>query len=258
MAIIGRPAFGGDFVRVLDEDVDLGRHVPQSELTQVVDEAVAPLLRLARGPTSLLISEKETRGHLGLLVLDGLIARHVNFGQIGSSEFVGPGDVLRPWVHPESIEMVQERWQVLTPARIAVLDREFALRVRDRPELVGALMDRSAERIWTQLLQSALRQAKRVDDRVLVALWHFAARWGKVSPEGRVVNMPNMTGEVLGRIVGARRQSVSTALAALSRSGTIRRRPDGAWVLPEQPPQLENVERGNRASDEQPAVLRSA
>jgi hypothetical protein len=248
----------GAVVRILDEDPDLGRHLSPSARDEAFIAATAPLLTLWPGAWPFLIDEPAIHGHLGLLILDGLIARHVSFGQIGSTEFVGPGDLLRPWVRPDGVEATQVRWEVLTSARIAVLDRPFADRIREWPELTAALLDRGIERIYSQLLQAALRQARLVEDRVLLALWHFAARWGQVGSEGRIVNIPNMTGEVLARIVGARRQSVSTALGALQARGAIRRRPEGAWQIPNRPAQLEHLEIGSRASDETPQALQAA
>jgi hypothetical protein len=246
---------GVTMVRVLDEDPDLGRDVPPRTRALARTEAIAPLLVFSPGVRSFLLERPATHGHLGLLVLDGLIAQHVNFGQIGSTEFIGPGDVLRPWVVPENGDSVRVRWEILAPVRLAVMDREFANRIRPWPELSAALLDRASDRIWSQLLQSALRQAKRVDDRVLLALWHFAGRWGQVSGEGRVVRLPNLTGQVLANIVGARRQSVSTALGALATRGAIRRRGDGSWLIPDKPPQLAHLELGSRASDQAPQAL---
>jgi CRP/FNR family transcriptional regulator, cyclic AMP receptor protein len=145
---------------------------------------------------------------------------------------------------------------VLAAARLAALDADFANRVRAWPELAAGLLDRAAQRHDAQLLQAALHQAKHVEDRVLLALWHFAGRWGHVGPEGRIVHLPNITGEILARFVGARRQSVSTALGQLADRGQLKRRGDGAIVLPHQPPQLlANIERGRRATDRLPPVL---
>jgi hypothetical protein len=242
-------------VRVLDEDPELGRHLSARALALASSAAIAPLLSLDEGPTSFLINEPDTHAHLGLLVLEGLIARHLSFGQIGSNEFLGPGDLLRPWARGGNRrEVVHVRWEVLAPTRLAALDQDFANRVRAWPEIAAALLDRAAERSDSQALQAALRQAKRVEDRVLLALWHFAGRWGQIGPEGRIVTLPNITGEVLARFVGARRQSVSTALGQLTDSGAIKRRPDRSLVLPHEPPQLESIEPGRRATDRKPRL----
>lgn len=229
-----------EMVPVLELDPELGRHLSGEPFARASCAAVAPLVSLGDGASAFVSEEPPPSGHLGMLVLDGLIAMHVSFGQIGSTEFVGPGDVLRPWAMCDAVDMFQARWEALVPTRLAVLDRGFAVRVRPWPELTAALLDRYTERLASQLLQSALRRVRRVEDRVLLVLWHFAARWGHAGPEGRIVRLPRITGEVLAQIVGARRQSVSTALAALVRDGAVDRRPDGSWLIRDKPCQLEH------------------
>jgi hypothetical protein len=60
-------------------------------------------------------------------------------------------------------------------------------------------------------------------------MWHLAERWGRVGPEG--VRVPlRLTHEALGRLVGARRPSVTTALSGLSKRGCLERTPAG-WLL---------------------------
>ncbi|HEY5316781.1 MAG TPA: Crp/Fnr family transcriptional regulator [Solirubrobacteraceae bacterium] len=251
------PAQGAqvEMVRVLDEDPDIGRYLSGRALTLASSAAVAPLLRVAPGPTSFLIDESATHAHLGLLMLDGLIVRHLIFGQIGANDFLGPGDLLRPWLsRGDSSEVVHVTWEALGPTRLAALDQDFANRTRAWPEIATALLDRAAERSDSQALQAALHQTRRVEDRVLLALWHFAGRWGQVGPEGRIVSLRNITRELLARFVGARRQSVSTAIGNLMATGAIRRLPDGSLVLPREPPQLEHIAPGRRATDRQPRL----
>jgi hypothetical protein len=67
--------------------------------------------------------------------------------------------------------------------------------------------------------------------------------------------LPQTSGEVLARIVGARRQSVSVALGSLRRRGLIEHQPDGAWILHEYPDRMQQLKRGRRASDRQPDDL---
>jgi CRP-like cAMP-binding protein len=237
-------------VRVLAEDPALGTHLSSQTLPVATAQAIAPVIAAGPGALRYLVSEETTHGHLGLLVLAGLLARHIRLGELGATEFVGPGDVIRPWVRPgNGPHSVETRWEVLAPARLADLNREFAVRIRPWPELVAALLDREAGRIESHLLQSAFRQAVRVEDRVLLAMWQFAERWGEETPEGRTINLPKLTGEVLASIVGARRQSVSTALGQLADRGAVRRRSDGTWLLSALPSQLERIEIGKRASD---------
>jgi CRP-like cAMP-binding protein len=231
-------------VRVLDEDPALGAAMTAQAFATARSDAIASLLRLPRGLVPLSVEAADGPGDLGLLVLDGILAHRARFGRISSLELLGPGDVLRPWARPAHIEDISVEWEVLTPVRLAVLDRDFAVRIRSAPELIAALLDRAADRAYSQLHHAALRRARTVEDRVLLALWHFAGRWGHVGSEGRILLLPGLTGEVLAHIVGARRQSVSRALGDLTRRGAIRRRPDRCWVIPAPPAELERGLRG--------------
>jgi CRP/FNR family cyclic AMP-dependent transcriptional regulator len=240
-------------IRVLDVEPELGRCLPPGALEAAAAAATATVSTIARGTASFLIDEPLTHAHLGLLILDGLIARHVSFGALGASELFGPGDLLRPWVrHTASTAPV--RWEVLAVARVAALDGDFAGRTRAWPQLAAALLDRAAERSDFQSLQAALRQANHIEDRVLLALWHFAGRWGESGPEGRTVRLPGVTGELLARLVGARRQTVSTALGRLADRGELRRSRDGSFTFPRQPAQLEAVGGGRRPSGHAPRL----
>ena len=78
-------------------------------------------------------------------------------------------------------------------------------------------------------MQRAIAQVPRVDARVLVLLWLLADRWGRVSPQG--VRVPlSLTHETIGKLVGARRPSVTTALGVLTRRGLVERT-DSGWLL---------------------------
>src|SRR3954449_2494795 len=81
-------------------------------------------------------------GHLGLLVLDGLLTRDVVLGETLATELVGRGDVLRPIDHdgqdaPVPFDVV---CHVLDPTEIAILDRRFAKVIGHWPEAMEVLM----------------------------------------------------------------------------------------------------------------------
>ena len=65
--------------------------------------------------------------------------------------------------------------------------------------------------------------------RLLLLLWHLAARWGKVEPGGVRLPLP-LTHLLLGRLVGAERPSVSHALKRLAAAGLVSGSDDG-WHL---------------------------
>jgi hypothetical protein len=228
-----------EMVRVLDADPGLAGALPPAELGRARAVAVARVLHLKRGIYLRLLGDGTAKGHLGLLVLDGLIARHLSFGEIAAPELLGPGDLLRPWTRASaSGEVTQVRWQLLNDVRVASLGQEFAARIAPWPELTAALLDRIAQRADSQVLLAALRQARRVDSRVLLALWYLSGRWGEPEGSGRRLSIQRLTGETLARMVGGRRQSVSTALGHLADRGAIRRNYDGTLTILEPPPEL--------------------
>ena len=85
-------------------------------------------------------------------------------------------------------------------------------------------------------MQLALAGVERVDERVLLVLWHFADRWGRVTRDGVALRLA-LTHAQLAEVVQAARTSVSSAIGDLRRRGalTVNRR-DHCWVLHGQPP----------------------
>jgi CRP/FNR family transcriptional regulator, cyclic AMP receptor protein len=69
---------------------------------------------------------------------------------------------------------------------------------------------------------------------VLTLLWHLAERWGRVTPDGVAVPLALSHGMV-GQLAGARRPTVSTAVAKLVREGAVARGDAGTWVLTGRP-----------------------
>ena len=179
-------------------------------------------------------------GHLGLLLLDGFLARHVRVIDRPPAELLGPGDLLHPWEesHTEPF-LAAVRWEVLEPARLAVLDRRFAAVAGRWPELVAALMGRAIGRSRSLLLHLAIGQLVGVEMRLLVLLWHIAERWGehgeRGAGDGRVVPV-HLTHQLLASLISAQRPTVTSALAQLSERGLISRHDDGRFVLHGGPP----------------------
>src|SRR4051794_3782003 len=177
-------------------------------------------------------------GHLGLLVLEGLLTRDVVLGDTLATELVGRGDILRPVDHdgqdaPVPFDVV---WRVLEPTRIAVLDSQFARVIGHWPEAMEVLMRGAVRRAQSLAVVLAVSHLRRVDVRLLVIMWYLADRWGKVKPEG--VHVPlRLTHQTLGRLVGAQRPSVTTALKALAEEGRLTRSADGTWMLHGEPPE---------------------
>ncbi len=223
-------------VRLFDEDPDLFAGAPEGAIEHLKARAVAPLLQLERGAW---------QGHppgdpadcLGLLVLDGLVLHSISVAEQPRSELVGAGDLIRPWERDEGAASVpfESRWDVLHPARVAVLDARFLSLVGRWPQILPGLLARTTRRSRWLALQLAVTDLRRVDDRLVLFFWHMADRWGRVGPDGVVVPLP-VTHDVLAQLVCAQRPTVTSALGRLADAGSIRRRRDRTWLLSPEPP----------------------
>jgi len=160
-------------------------------------------------------------GGFGVLVVDGVLAIDTSVGDRVTTELVGGGDLLQHW-QPGLDDLLERRceWRALVPSRLALLDDDFADRVRPWPQIGQALLRRCARRAGDLNLLRAIACNPRLEVRLTLLLWHLAARWGRVEPGGIRVPLP-LTHRLLGRLVGAERPSVSHALARLSHSGLV-------------------------------------
>ncbi|HEV7941880.1 MAG TPA: helix-turn-helix domain-containing protein [Solirubrobacteraceae bacterium] len=223
-------------VGVLEAEPSLGSHLDPSSLLAAKREAFAPLLSLDRGKLDWEKIPMEAGHSLGMLVLEGMLSRRQDVGDLTFVELLGEGDLLRPWSAEESTTLASAAsWRVMAPTRIALLDRDFALRTRHWPEIAAALLERSSLRSRALVITLAIHGAVRVRDRLLLTLWHLADRWGHVTPRGTVLPIA-LTHESLAQLIGARRSPVTVALGELRREELVRRERRGVWLLSGEPP----------------------
>jgi len=157
----------------------------------------------------------------GILIVEGVLAVNVTVGDRVAAELLGAGDLIEPDTS-ESDELFtcSTDWRVLVPARLAVLDDGFAERVSRWPQLTQQLLARSERRTHSLNVQRAITCQPRLEIRLALLLLHLASRWGYVEPGGVRLTLP-LTHQMLGRLVGAERPSVSHALGRLARSGLV-------------------------------------
>src|SRR3954469_1526427 len=245
---IERKAVG---IRLLEAQPDLADGLSPEEEAQARRHVVALLDSVEPGPWEPADRYPGDPAFFGLLLIDGMISRDVELGGRRCSELLGPGDLLRPWDYDEgSTASVpsESAWSVLEPTRVAVLDGRFARSACRYPELVARIIGRTLRRSrWLAILLT-ISSMPRVDARVLALFWHLADRWGHVTLDGVVVPV-RLTHDMVGRLVGAHRPSVTTALSELTRADRISRLPHG-WLLRGDPPSLasEPLPRRSRAA----------
>src|SRR5256714_3911404 len=224
-------------IRLLEAQPDLAEGLSPEDEADARRHVVAVLEDVPAGSWEPTADFALDPAFIGLLVIDGTLSRDVELGGRRCSELLGPGDLLRPWDYDEgdaNSVPTESAWTVLEPARLAVLDGRFARVACRYPELMAKLIGRTLRRSrWLSILLT-ISSMPRVDARVQALLWHLADRWGRVTLDGVVVPV-RLTHEMIGRLVGAHRPSVTTALSQLGRSGRIARIPPG-WLLRGDPP----------------------
>jgi CRP/FNR family transcriptional regulator, cyclic AMP receptor protein len=245
----------GERVRVFEEAPELLQQLDHGDVSGV-KQLTTQMLRLEPGVWQLKLRDHELRGHLGLLVLDGLLARQVVIGEATCAELLGGGDVLRPWTEQKSgISSIasESRWHVVKPTRLAILNARFALQVCRWPGVTAAIIDRVVQRARWLSFHLAVCHIVGVEVRLLIVLWHFADRWGRVTSSGVKLPLPLSHGLLAG-IVGARRPTVSTALGALRTQGLVERTEDG-WLMHGDPPHELHALR-SRVAAREPTIAR--
>ena len=219
-------------IPLLDADPDLGRLLPPDRAAEARQLLVVRRHALPAGPWADPQLARVDGGHLGLLVLEGLLAHETAMEDTVSTHLLGQGDIARPWQadDPAQLLRAERRWTVLAPATVAVLDARLGSSLCRYPEVHAMIVDRLAEQMQRMAVAQAIARLTGVDRRLLALFWHLAERWGRVAPQGVQVPL-NLAHGVLADLVGARRPTVSTALGKLAARGELLRLPDGTWLL---------------------------
>jgi CRP/FNR family transcriptional regulator, cyclic AMP receptor protein len=171
---------------------------------------------------------------LGLLVVDGLLAQQTRLGEhcalllSWEADLLLPAEGVAPWLGDVAEASVS--WEALTPAVVAEVGPGIPGAAEVAPRLLSALARRAALVQARASVHQAISQLPRVSDRLLAALLLVAEERGQATVDGLVVLLP-LTHERLGALIGARRPTVSLAVAQLRRRELLHRREDGAWVI---------------------------
>lgn len=229
---------GSASISIIDADPELAELVPASERERAGRETQTRVRRLSRGEWNVAEAVEPESHHRGFLLIDGLITREVEVLGRRCVELIGEGDVIRPWSWDEDGSHVKAEvgWVVLEPTRMAVLDHRLIVRITPWPQLGLELFSRGTRRAHALAVALAIAHHQRVDDRLLLTLWHLAERWGRVGPEGIALPLP-LSHQRLADLVGAHRPAVTTAMGDLTRRGAISRRDDRTWILHGSPPE---------------------
>ena len=233
---------------LLELDPDLGRLLPPERRDEAARDLVVSVKELYDGGRELAALTRLSPSHLGLLVIDGVVAREVVLGrrrrplEHRATARGPPATCTRPrdgWRSTAGLLESTVLWSALSDRPTSpLLGRRFASPAPcGYPELYTALIDRLSQRSARLATTQAISQMTKVDRRLVALFWHLAERWGRMTVDG--VHVPlRISHRLLGQLVGARRPTISAAVGQLARSGELVRRPDSTWLLTGDPAAL--------------------
>jgi CRP/FNR family transcriptional regulator, cyclic AMP receptor protein len=236
--LAGPMSDSADSIPIVDADPELGDLLAADERERARRETRTRVRHLSTGEWDVTASEEPDAHHRGFLIIDGLVSREVEVLGRRCVELIGAGDVIRPWRWDDVGSHVHAEvgWVVLEPARLAVLNHHLVVRMTPWPQLGLELFNRGTRRAHALAVALAIAHHQRVEDRLLLTLWHLAERWGRVRPEGIAVPLP-LSHQRLADLIGAHRPAVTSAAGALTRQGSLSRLEDRTWILHGAPPQ---------------------
>jgi CRP/FNR family transcriptional regulator, cyclic AMP receptor protein len=219
-------------VRLLEADPELGARLEGEELDQARKYAMLPAAHLDEGRWNIqqVRDARGVRGEVyGFVLTEGTITIDASFADRRAARVLAPNELMLLEGWDNDTLPVRWGWTVLEPTTIAVLDERLEVIARRWPSLMTALVIRGAEQTRHAVLQQAISQLPRVEDRLLALMWSLADHRGIVGPDG--VRVPlSLTHATLAQMIGARRPTVSLGLKALSERGVLMSTGDG-WLI---------------------------
>jgi hypothetical protein len=172
-------------------------------------------------------------GAFGAIILDGLVAHEIQLGGRVGVSLLGPGDLIVGRHGPDPLILSGSRWRPASPVRLALFRHQMLAAMQKWPELLVGMYVRVGQQLDRLAAQLMLCQLPRVEDRVLGLMWLMAESWGRVTGAGTRLTL-DLTHELIGMMIGARRPTVTLALGELADRGAMIRQED-SWLLLERP-----------------------
>jgi len=163
-------------ISIVDADPELADLLDDAELERARHEALTRVQRLSPGEWDVAGALEPGVHHRGFLITEGLLSREVHVLGRTCVELIGPCDVMRPWSWDEEGAHVHAEvgWKVLEPTKLAVLDHALVVRINPWPQIGVELFNRGTRRAHHLAVALAIAHHPRVEDRLLLTLWHLA------------------------------------------------------------------------------------
>jgi CRP-like cAMP-binding protein len=220
-------------VALVDLHPDLATGLTAVELAGARNGLQVPVVRVPAGRCDLGLCARaaETRGPLlGAVIIEGLLICETWLAGQVSAQIHGPGDLLNADREQDGSLATAHTLLATGEVDLAMLDDCFLAALRRWPQLAARFFTQAMRQADRAGEHKAISQLPRVEDRLVALFWHLADRCGRVGPDGVLIDL-RLTHETIGRLIGARRSTVTLGLTALAGTGLLQRTSDGKWLL---------------------------
>jgi CRP/FNR family cyclic AMP-dependent transcriptional regulator len=209
---------------------EIAAHIPTDDHELAQQVLSVPTLQATDEPLDDLLATTPTA--FDFIIVDGIVLKQTSYAGRHALELHGPGDVLAP-------PLTGSR-QIESPAvcsyrahgevRLAVLEERFRAAARRWPGLADVLHDHLARQTHRASMRLARLHLPRAEDRILALFSDLGERFGRVTPDGIVIDI-DLTHDLIGQMIASRRPTVSLALEQLSQARQLTRSDGGQWNL---------------------------
>ena len=216
-------------VRLLDVDPELGGGLGEHEFAHARGALVAPLFALAAGAVFGDAIRAAVPGATAIIVVSGSLLLDLELAGHVCTRLAGPRQVVTLDEAPAGSLPTRVAWSASAGTEIGVLDARTVQAGQRWPRVIASLLARVGQQAQDAFALQAIAQLPRVEERLLAYFWSIADRYGRITPDGMLIEL-RVTHATLGRMVGARRPTISLALKALAQRGMLEARHQG-WLL---------------------------
>jgi CRP/FNR family transcriptional regulator, cyclic AMP receptor protein len=171
-------------------------------------------------------------GAFDFLVVDGVVLKETSLAGRSALELLGSGDVLAPPL--TTVRQLESRavsrYLAHGLVSLGAIEAHFRESARRWPGIADYLHDRLGRQTHRASMHLAMLHLPRIEDRLLALFADLGERFGRVTSDGVVIDLP-LSHEIIGGLAGSRRPTVTLALKRLAASGLLERLDDQRWKL---------------------------
>jgi CRP/FNR family transcriptional regulator, cyclic AMP receptor protein len=175
---------------------------------------------------------RQTPAAFGFLIIDGVVLKETTLAHRSALELLGAGDVLAPPLTAvyQLESRAVSRYVAHGLVSLAAIEAHFRQARNRWPGIGDFLHDRLGRQTHRSSMHLAMLHQPRIEDRLIALFADLAERFGHVTAEGILIDLP-LTHDLIGGLVAGRRPTVTLALQKLASDGMLERLDNNRWKL---------------------------